>query len=454
MKPFNNTKKTNWELNEKSASPIKKEALDSSMFVECSAFQRSAPRNNCYNRSHEEYCNQQHPLRFQVVEEPKYPLVHGVTSLSNIMILYLIKKVNNLDLLKNTLVFKGFFTAVFLFALAIPVFGAQAQMLFDPMPDWAFVREDGSGPQITNVQAVFTDTGTLQISWLTDIQTTSVVEYATRAQYLASMRSASYPFPSYKEDRIYATNHVVALPGLIPNNIYYYRIRSIDQNSAETNSPIKNISPSATYPPQSSVTVVSPAPGSVLGPQATFSWNAVQSAEEYMISLRSANSSNDIYSMSTGLNTYATISGIPTDGTTLYLRIKYKILGVWKYNDFTYKAFADRTLTLSAFSNSTYHVGDTVPIKWSSTGISSVIIDLYDYKGLTKVRNIATADADAGVYNWVVPSNIDFDFDTIYTIRITDANQATLYKKSGKIELLPAPFFTQIIRAITDFLNW
>ena len=85
---------------------------------------------------------------------------------------------------------------------------------------WFAVREDGSGPRITNVQAAFTNARTLTVSWQTDIPTTSAVEYATRAQYQAI---SNYPFPSYKEDETYATNHIVTISNLIPNETYFYK---------------------------------------------------------------------------------------------------------------------------------------------------------------------------------------------------------------------------------------
>lgn len=84
---------------------------------------------------------------------------------------------------------------------------------------------------------------------------------------------------------------------------------------------------------------------------------------------------------------------------------------------------------------STYHVGDSIPIKWSSTGVSNVVIDLYDYKGSTKVRNITTVGASTGAYNWTVPT--DISTNNTYTIRISDADQATLRQTSSKIDLVP-----------------
>jgi len=84
--------------------------------------------------------------------------------------------------------------------------------------------------------------------------------------------------------------------------------------------------------------------------------------------------------------------------------------------------------------NSPYAVGATLPIKWSSVGVNNVSIKLINYKGTTVVRTIATVPASSGLYNWVI-SGIDFNYDNIYTIMISDAANANIKStKSTKVE--------------------
>lgn len=106
--------------------------------------------------------------------------------------------------------------------------------------------------------------------------------------------------------------------------------------------------------------------------------------------------------------------------------------------DTTFATTITKSITLNKLSlASTYRVGDIVPIKWTSTGVTNVAINLLNYKGTSIVRFIGTSTASVGQYNWKVPANIDFDYDTIYMISVADAANPNLISKSGKIELLP-----------------
>src|SRR3989344_3654149 len=115
--------------------------------------------------------------------------------------------------------------------LLLPVSTVQAQAgPFFPFPEYFFV-DDGTGPNITNIQTEFIKTGmltktlALRISWQTDVPANSVVEYATRTQYLVASSSNVYPFTSFMENSAYTTTHNITLQNLIPNEVYYYQIR-------------------------------------------------------------------------------------------------------------------------------------------------------------------------------------------------------------------------------------
>jgi hypothetical protein len=109
---------------------------------------------------------------------------------------------------------------------------------------------------------------------------------------------------------------------------------------------------------------------------------------------------------------------------------------------YRFTILATSTPTISSIllvgkDDTTYMVGSTMTIKWQSSGVSRMNIDLYDYKGIRKVRTIGTIDASQGYYEWKIPGDIDFNFDTVYVIRISDASQPKLYKNSRKIEIVP-----------------
>lgn len=152
------------------------------------------------------------------------------------------------------------FAIILLFsAFLTPFLTANAQisntsfMLFEPdtgTPDWLFVANDSSVPVISNLTAVFTNSTTLRVSWKTDVPSTSLVEYATAAQYAGDR----YPFPNSVENMTYVTNHAIILKNILPGLKYYYQVRSSRYGILEAVSAVQTIevrtSPTITPSPQ------------------------------------------------------------------------------------------------------------------------------------------------------------------------------------------------------------
>ncbi|MEK7560571.1 MAG: cohesin domain-containing protein, partial [Patescibacteria group bacterium] len=94
-------------------------------------------------------------------------------------------------------------------------------------------------------------------------------------------------------------------------------------------------------PPPSSTTGITtltpPANSTLQASTATFTWNAVTGATEYWLYAGSTQGTRNITnSGSLGLNTTATVTNIPLNGATVWIRIWYKVNGVWKSQDFSY----------------------------------------------------------------------------------------------------------------------
>jgi hypothetical protein len=82
----------------------------------------------------------------------------------------------------------------------------------------------------------------------------------------------------------------------------------------------------------------SPAPGSTLaGSTVTFSWNDVN-ASEYFISVGTSSGAKDIFAQNVASVTSYTVGGLPTNGSTLYVRLWSHLPDAWYYNDYTYQA--------------------------------------------------------------------------------------------------------------------
>ncbi|GEM_PF-1474790 len=98
--------------------------------------------------------------------------------------------------------------------------------------------------------------------------------------------------------------------------------------------------------------ITSPTPGSTLsGPSATFQWNTGTGASRYYLFAGSWTGGNTIFSQDMATSTQATISNLPVDGSTIYIRLWSYINNTWDYNDYTYKASGTVTAAKAAITS-------------------------------------------------------------------------------------------------------
>ncbi len=87
--------------------------------------------------------------------------------------------------------------------------------------------------------------------------------------------------------------------------------------------------------------MTSPAPGSQLtGTSATFQWNPGQDATSYWLMVGSWLGGNTLYSQSQGNLTSASVTGLPTNGSTIYVRLWSYVNSQWVSNDYQYRAYS------------------------------------------------------------------------------------------------------------------
>ena len=86
--------------------------------------------------------------------------------------------------------------------------------------------------------------------------------------------------------------------------------------------------------------ITSPVPGSVLsGPSATFQWNTVTGASGYYLWVGTGGyGSHDILNFGITSATAVTVAGLPTNGSTVYVRLSVQLKGVIRNVDYTYTA--------------------------------------------------------------------------------------------------------------------
>lgn len=95
----------------------------------------------------------------------------------------------------------------------------------------------------------------------------------------------------------------------------------------------------ASAQPRTKASMIAPAPGSTLdGPTVTFAWTSASAASEYRLDVGTALGTNDIFGSSLRLLTSYPVNSLPTDGSTVYVRLSTLVDGTWQYNDYGYTA--------------------------------------------------------------------------------------------------------------------
>jgi hypothetical protein len=126
----------------------------------------------------------------------------------------------------------------------------------------------------------------------------------------------------------------------------------------------------------------SPAPGSTLtGSSVTFGWTAGSGVSAYWLDINAscAGCGGGIFGMNIGLATTQGVTGLPTNGSTLYVRLWSQIGGGWQHNDYTYTA-AIATATKGVISSPTPGTAlgsSSVTFSWTvGLGVSAYWLDV------------------------------------------------------------------------------
>jgi hypothetical protein len=150
--------------------------------------------------------------------------------------------------------------------------------------------------------------------------------------------------------------------------------------------------------------LVSPAPGSTLnGASVTFAWSSAAGASAYWLDVGTAQGQGAIFGNNVALATSQAVTGIPTAGATIYVRLWTQQSNVWSFNDYTYTAatLGAKAVMLSPAPGSTLS-GTSVTFTWSAgTGASAYWLDVGTVQGQGNVFgnniNLATSQTVAGI---------------------------------------------------------
>ena len=127
-------------------------------------------------------------------------------------------------------------------------------------------------------------------------------------------------------------------------------------------------------PPSINTVMTAPPPGSTLASSTvTFGWSTGSGVSEYYLQVGTTLGGQELYSVSEGANLSATVMALPTDGSTVYVRLWLKIGGLWSYNDYTYTSCMGCTATKAAMTTPTQgsSLSSSMTTFWWSASLGS-----------------------------------------------------------------------------------
>jgi predicted nucleotidyltransferase len=169
-----------------------------------------------------------------------------------------------------------------------------------------------------------------------------------------------------------------------------------------------------TAPAPTGAAISSPANGSTLaGSSVTFNWNDV-GASLYQVWVGTTVGGLDLgyfpTTGTTGLST--TVTGLPVDGRTLYVRLYSNIGGVYYSRDYTYTAFTAVAAAISSPANGATLTGTSQLFSWNNAGATSYTITAGSTPGASNFASQTTAGTSATLTG--LPAN-----GTVVFVRLT-----------------------------------
>ena len=156
--------------------------------------------------------------------------------------------------------------------------------------------------------------------------------------------------------------------------------------------------------------MTSPASGSNLaGSSVTFTWSAAPGASGYWLDVGTAQGAKEIFGQNAGLAASQTVSGLPTNGCTIYVRLWTQQgappNATWQYNDYTYTAAGDggtgslgSLVTMTSPAAGSKLPGSAVTFTWTgaanvtayslAVGTAQYQSDLYSNKALGTATSV------------------------------------------------------------------
>jgi hypothetical protein len=137
--------------------------------------------------------------------------------------------------------------------------------------------------------------------------------------------------------------------------------------------------------------LISPAPGSVLGSNATFTWSAGSGVSQYAIWLSTTNGSSNLYNSGHITTTSAAVTGLPMNGATVYAELWSYMNGGWQFTLYTFTEGVGGATSVPAALISPAPgsvLGSSATFTWSAgSGVSQYALWLSTTSGSSNLYN-------------------------------------------------------------------
>jgi hypothetical protein len=192
--------------------------------------------------------------------------------------------------------------------------------------------------------------------------------------------------------------------------------------------------------------LASPAPGSTLASSSvTFGWTAGSGVSKIVLYVGTRGvGSFDVYCASQGSSLSGTVSGLPTNGEPVYVRLWSYLSGGWQYVDYTFQASAAVAQLTSPVPGSTL-TSSSVTFEWTAgTRVSEVVLYVgtggvgsydiyYGSEGTSISRTLSGLPTDGTLLNVRLWSYIeggwqflDYTYDTITEVVVPASDDNTV----------------------------
>ncbi|MBI5184528.1 MAG: hypothetical protein HZA01_02225 [Nitrospinae bacterium] len=174
--------------------------------------------------------------------------------------------------------------------------------------------------------------------------------------------------------------------------------------------------------------ITSPPNGSTLSSSSvTFKWNLVNGISEYKLEVGTSPGAADIHSSTTTSLSSREVSGLPTDGSKVYVRLSSLAGSVWQYKDYEYTAYSAGEVARAEISSpaaGSAFSSTTVTFKWNLLdGVSQYKLEVGTSPGGSDLDSFTTTSR-----NYRTVSGLPSNGGTVY-VRLGSLIGATWYYK-------------------------